>query len=69
MTEDNNYQRIADFLSCYTEAEGCDPIPADPVYIRDAISLLISEGLFTREEILNEALEKFRVIIPDRMFI
>lgn len=64
------YQRIAAFLSEYTErtADG-GPIPPDPVYIRDAISQLISGGWFTKEELKQEALEKYDVIIPDRMFL
>ena len=64
------YQRIAAFLSEYVEmtADG-GPIPPDPVYIVDAISLLISEGMFTKDELKLEALEKYDVIIPDRFFL
>lgn len=64
------YQRIAAFLSEYTErkADG-GPIPPDPVYIVDAISLLISEGMFTKDELKLAALEKYDVIIPDRFFL
>lgn len=63
------YQRIAAFLSEYVErtADG-GPIPPDPVYIMDAISLLISEGAFTKYDMKLEALEKYDVIIPDRYF-
>lgn len=68
MTE-SNLQRIADFLSCYAEKEGCDPVPANPVYIRDAISLLISEGIFTAEELRREAVAEWNVIIPERFFL
>ena len=64
------YQRIAAFLSCYTKLQrDGGPIPPDPVYIRDAISQLISGGWFTKEELKREALEKYDVIIPDRMFM
>lgn len=64
------YQRIAAFLSCYAELrQGGGPIPPNPLYIRDAISMLISEQGFTREQLQREALEKFDVIIPDRMFM
>lgn len=64
------YQRIAAFLSCYTELrQDGGPIPADPIYITDAISLLISEGMFTKDELKLAALEKYDVIIPDRFFL
>lgn len=63
------YQRIAAFLSCYTKLQrDGGPIPADPIYITDAISLLISEEGYTKEQLQREALERFDVVIPDRYF-
>lgn len=64
------YQRIAAFLSCYTELrQDGGPIPADPIYIVDAISLLISEEGYTKEQLQREALERFDVVIADRFFL
>ena len=64
------YERIAAFLSDYMEMNpGHDPIPPDPIYIVDAISLLISEEGYTKEQLQREALERFDVVIPDRYFL
>lgn len=64
------YERIAAFLSDYMEMNpGHDPIPPDPIYITDAISMMTSEYGFTKAELKREALEKYDVIIADRFFL
>ena len=64
------YQRIAAFLSCYTELrQDGGPIPADPIYIVDAICLLMGEEGRTKGQLQREALERFDVIIADRFFL
>lgn len=63
------YERIAEFLSDFMCMPGGLPIPPDPVYIRDSISVLISEGFYTADELKQEALERWSVIIPERFFL
>lgn len=64
------YERLARFLSEYAKRASDDgPIPPDPVYIRDAIGVLIDEGVFTRDELRRAALEQYDVIIPDSFFL
>lgn len=60
---------IACWLSQYCEdIFGERLIPPDPDYIRDAIRLLISEGVMTTEDIRREAVIDFGVIIPCEYF-
>lgn len=61
--------RIASFLSEYCTTDAGCIIPPDPVYIADAISLLISEGIFTESSMKMAALKMYDVVIPDRFFI
>ena len=63
------YERIAEFLSDFMCMPDGTPIPPNPIYIRDSISALIGEGYYTKEELLREALERWNVIIPERMFL
>lgn len=62
------YERLACFLSQFAELENGDPIPEDPLYIRDAINLLLTEGI-PKEKIRQEALIQYGVYIPDDYFM
>lgn len=69
MREMTFYKRVAAYLSQYVAAEDGGELPPNPVYIRDAISLLISNGTLSKEQMQSEALEMFDVVIPDRFFM
>ena len=69
MLDDTMYDRVASFLSEYASTDAGCVIPPDLVYIADAISLLISEGIFTEATMKMAALKMYDVVIPDRFFI
>ena len=61
-------KRIAAFLSQYVECDGCD-MPWESVkLLRDAIAIVINEGIMTISEMRFEALRDYKVIIPWDMF-
>lgn len=62
-------RRIAAFLSEYTEADGCLPIPPNPVYIRDAIHVMVTQLGWTEAGIRRQALKDYNVMIPDDCFL
>ena len=61
--EHETLRRIACFLAQYVHSHGSPPEPQIPV-VADAIALLIVEEVMTAEEIRQEALEEFGVIVP-----
>ena len=64
----NDYrERIAAFLSQYVTIGG-SVVPADDVYIKDAIQLIIENGVMTKDEMRAEALRDYSVIINDDFF-
>lgn len=60
-------RRIAAFLNEYVETFDNRTLPASEEYIRSAIYLLISEDVFTKEELKYCCLKEQLVIIPDEL--
>lgn len=64
MIQPDTLQRLAAFLSQYAQPWGGGVLRADAAMVKDAIALLIDEEVMTAEEIRQEALEEFGVIVP-----
>lgn len=65
MTPNEQLQLIAAWLSQYvTPTSGGIMVPADAAFIKAGIRLLIQNEVMTPEEIREEALKEYQVIIP-----
>lgn len=64
MIQHDALSRLACFLSQYAQKRGGGVVQADVPMVKDAIRLLIDEEVMTAEEIRQEALEEFGVIVP-----
>ena len=61
------WTRIAAFLSQYLHHDG-SPVPPTEVFCRAGLKMLAREGVMTVEEICQEALRDYFVIIPQYLF-
>ena len=62
------YETVAAYLNRYRNDIGFNVSPS-PVWIREAISLLIYKGILTADEMKREALKDFDVVLADRLFL
>lgn len=63
-------KRIASFLSQYVNFDdgGMPDLPADPILLKAAITLLLEKKIMTVEALRMEALKEADVIVPWELF-
>ena len=63
------YEKVAAYLDQYRYDLDWDLVPPSPIWIREAISVLIYKDVLTKDEMKREALRDFDVVLADNLFL